>query len=67
MAKTKLQRAADILGGLLKLAGRLHEAIQSGDSRQVDRVLPPNIRTTLERQLTEAKAREKYGPRPGSQ
>lgn len=57
-------KADDVMGvvnDLLTLAKLVVEAVQSGDAKKVEDVLPKTARTTLAKAAADARAKHKFG------
>ncbi len=50
-----------IVEGILKVASVLVSALRRGDQETVDKVLPDELKITLQRAIAEAEAQEKFG------
>lgn len=54
----------DIARGAAELGKTLADMLASGDVERIDEILPAESRTRLAKELADAKARAKFGPRP---
>jgi len=57
----------DIARGAVDLGQTLMGMVASGDVERIDEILPAESRTRLAKELADAKARAKFGPRPEPQ
>lgn len=50
-----------IVEGILKVASALVSALRRGDQETVDKILPTELKITLQKAIAEAEAQEKFG------
>lgn len=50
-----------IVEGILKVAAALVRALKRGDHETVDKILPAELKISLQRAIAEAEAQEKFG------
>ncbi len=50
-----------IVEGILKVASALVGALRRGDQETVDKILPSELKITLQKAIAEAEAQEKFG------